>query len=298
MRTPFFDLAQVEAATGMRLLTPPARYRPDRDRPVLPSDAATWLDVCQTTQAHQEIALGQPRGWPDQWTLTRRSSGSESTSTARDALPLDLLTADPMRNTTWHRNSTARAGLHHMGSTGRLHWHESLFEKNLLIALDFDGGLSDLASQPFTLTWTEGRKTFRHTPDFLAVIDGEVWVLNVRPAALMNLLLLRNAAAVHALCRLHGWRDAVVTDYARPALTVLTTLAAACGAHDPFGLTDAILNRLGDGPARFGDLVAATSAPAVARAVLQRLLWDQTVSTDLNRLLTDDSMLRLTAVTS
>jgi hypothetical protein len=50
------------------------------------------------------------------------------------------------------------------------------------------------------------------------------------------------------------------------------------------------------GPSRFGQVVAATDAPALARAVLQRLIWDHEVTVDLSRLLTDETVVALTEV--
>jgi len=44
-----------------------------------------------------------------------------------------------------------------------------------------------------------------------------------------------------------------------------------------------------EGPAAFGDLVAATPLPAVARAHALHLLWRRRLGTDLSRLLGDGS---------
>jgi hypothetical protein len=47
------------------------------------------------------------------------------------------------------------------------------------------------------------------------------------------------------------------------------------------------------GPSRFGAVVAATETPVLARAVLQRLIWDREVTVDLARLLTDETLIAL-----
>lgn len=205
--------ADLEALLGVRLLPPVLRYDPDRDRQPLPSHCATWLDICETTTAHDDHAPATTTGWPDRWSVTYRHGDEEHTASAREAEPVDLLDADPVRNSTWHAHSKARAGLHYMASTQRLHWHESLFERDLLVALDFDEGLDDVASQPFTLTWHDGISWKKHTPDFAAVIHGEMWIINVRPAPLVKPQLLANAAATRAVCALRGWQEAVVVGY-------------------------------------------------------------------------------------
>lgn len=292
-RTP---VGALEALLGVRLLPPVLRYAPDRDRPSLLSAAASWLDICETTSAHHDHAHAPAltTGWPDRWSLTYHDAEGEHAVSVREADPVDLIEADSIRNSTWHARSTARAGLHYMAATGRLHWHESLFERDLLVALDFTEGLNDLASQPFTLTWHDGQVWHKHTPDFAAVIDGEMWIINVRPAPLVKPQLLANAAATRAMCTLHRWQEAVVVGYSQPALTVLKTIGAARRTDDLVALGGQMLDLLAErGPSRFGEVVATTEAPALARAVLQRLIWDREVTVDLNRVLTDETLVAL-----
>lgn len=284
----------LEALLGIRLLPQVLRYNPDRDRPPLASDAASWLDICETTTAHDEHAPPRTTGWPDRWSISYSDAEGEHAVSVREVEPTDLLDADPIRNSTWHARSRARAGLHFLASTERLHWHESLFERNLLVALDFDEGLNDVASQPFTLTWHDGTGWKKHTPDFAAVIDGEMWTINVRPAPLVKPQLLANAGAVRAVCELHGWRETVVVGYSQPALTVLQTIGATRRTADPYSLGEQMLDLLTErGPSRFGALVDATTVPVLARAVLQRLIWDREVTVDLNRVLTDETVIAL-----
>ena len=286
--------ADLEALLGVRLLPPVLRYDPDRNREPLDSSEARWLDICQTTTEHHQQAPDLTTGWPDHWSVTYTDAEGEHTVSVREVEPTDLLDADPVRNSTWHAHSRARAGLHFMASTERLHWHESLFERDLLAVLDFDEGLGDVASQPFTLTWHDGTAEKTHTPDFAAVIDGEMWIINVRPAPLVKAQLLANAAAIRAVCRLRGWRETLVVGYREPALTVLKTVAAARRTADLTGVGGAMLDFLAErGPSRFGQVVTATEIPVLARAVLQRLIWDHEVTVDLNRVLTDETMVAL-----
>lgn len=287
------DLDRLAASSGLTVLPAPLRWNPDRDRPVLPSHSAALTDVVAVMHDHEAVGLPVSSGWPDDWTVTWADGNSEQTSTVRNADTAALLAADPVRVGTWHGNSTTRAGLFAMQATEQLHWHESLFERNLLLALEFTGQVQALASQPFTLDWSDEGVWRSHTPDFLAVLHGQVVVVNCRPAARVNLPLLRNAAALHRMSGLLGWHDLVVVDYLRPAFTVIETLAAARRTADPYNLHNTLLRLLADGPVRFGDLVGRCTAQALARAVLQKMLWDGDATVDLNRLLTDASYVAL-----
>src|SRR3954447_15345209 len=97
--------ADLEALLGLRLLPPVLRYNPDRDPDPLPSHTASWLDICQTTTAHREHAPDPVTGWPDRWSMTYRDGKGEMSASVREVDPVDLLDADPMRNSTWHAHS-------------------------------------------------------------------------------------------------------------------------------------------------------------------------------------------------
>jgi hypothetical protein len=58
---------------------------------------------------------------------------------------------------------------------------------------------------------------------------------------------------------------------------------------DPLRLQRQLLGRGGDGPVRFGDLVAGTSVPVVARAHALHLIWHHRLGIDLAAPLGDDA---------
>jgi hypothetical protein len=278
------------APPGVRLLPPVLRYRPPA-APPLWSANATWRHLA----THQPVAeVARPvRGWTSRWTVTYRHGQVEHTETVGDVPVADLLSSDPIRVNTWHGRTTTRSGLHFLASAGRLQAHESLFERDLLILLDFDG-VSTVASQPFRLVWHDGERQRRHTPDFMIVADGIPTVVNCRPAPLVTESLLENCAAVAEVCVARGWAHTLVTDYPRPPFTVISTVAATRNCDDPFGYGEDLVERLAsDGPAPFARLATDFAAPAIARAVLQRLIWDREVSVDLSRLLADDTLVAL-----
>ena len=85
-----------------------------------------------------------------------------------------------MRGFTWRAKQRHRPGLEVMASTGRGHGFESLEEVRLLVALDFVGA-SEVLSQPFRLDFAHKGGSSWHIPDYLAVIGGGMWLMDVRP---------------------------------------------------------------------------------------------------------------------
>jgi hypothetical protein len=179
-----------------------------------------------------------------------------------------------------------------MVSTGRLHGFESLEERSLLLALDFTGTVEEVLSQPFRLRFeTVGGDSGEHVPDFLAVFrDGSRWLFDVRPAGLVgNEDVIRFAAAAEAAL-VAGWRYSVVAGWLPHVLSVLDALSAQRrDLEDRLGLEDQVLRVMSRGPAAFGDLVAATRLPAVARAHVLHMLWHRRLGVDLARPLGDRS---------
>ncbi len=85
-----------------------------------------------------------------------------------------------------------------------------------------------------------------------------------------------------------GWRYVVVTGWRRHVLSTLDTLSSQRRRlMDPWALQPELLAAVEGGPVSFGELVAATSLPAVARAHALHLLWHRRLSIDLAVPLTD-----------
>jgi hypothetical protein len=253
----------------------------------VPSAEATWTDLCERQHVSAEhLDLTDF----DQWTITYRPDRATKLRVrAAHAVASHVLAGQPLLSGTWHRTATARAGLHYLTSMDRLQSYASWFERNTLMALDF-ARPTTVASQPFQLSWTSDGHTQKHIPDFAANIDGQVWVIDCRPAPRVDDKLLRDAAATARLCGLKGWRFALITGYRQPAHTTVTTLASTRQAADPQGYAKRMLDRLADGDAVWADLVNDCPAPAVARGVLQRLGWERAVSVDLSLHLDDDTV--------
>ncbi|GAA4704215.1 hypothetical protein GCM10023349_22160 [Nocardioides conyzicola] len=270
---------------------PLPRYQPEHNRPALWSAQARWTDV--VIQHTVPERPGLPQGWGYRWTLTYRHGSLDRTAPVAVASTADLLTADPVRVNSWHPKKTSRAGLRYMHSTGRHHAHESLFERKLLCVLDF-AGAAEVVSQPFTLTWHDGTRERHHTPDFLALIDGQVIVINTRPAERLNNRLLDDAAALGEVCLSRGWGHALVVGYELPAYTAIETVETHARDHDRLGYGETILDLLRvRGPMEFAAVCHSVDGHLVARAILQRLIWERQVSVDLNRNLEDWTLVAL-----
>jgi hypothetical protein len=236
------------------------------------------------------LALGP--GWTRQWTATWRVRGADEVSLVRDLGPVPVAGREPVRRFSWGRRQRHRPGLQFMVSTGRVHGFESLEEQALLLALDFTGAVEDVLPQPFTLRFgAVGGGFLEHVPDFLAVLrDGSRWLLDVRPARLVGEDdAVRFAAAAEAALEA-GWRYSVVAGWRPHVRTGIDALSAQRrDLQDPLGLQERLLDAVSAEPAAFGDLVAATPLPAVARAHALHLLWRRRLGTDLSRPLGDAS---------
>jgi hypothetical protein len=244
----------------------------------------------------ERARLGLSTGWPRRWTGTWRTSGGDVACAVRDLEEVPVAGCVPVRRFTWRQRQRHRPGLQFMVSTGRLHGFESLEERSLLLALDFTGEVGEVLSQPFRLKFeTAGGDSGEHIPDFLAVFrDRSRWLLDVRPAGLVeDEDAVRFAAAAEAALEA-GWRYSVVAGWRPHVLSVLDALSAQRRElEDRLGLEGELLQAVAGGPVAFGDLVAATRLPAVARAHALHLLWRRQLGTDLARPLGDGSLVWL-----
>lgn len=272
---------------------PLLRYRPEI--PGLPprwSHTATWEDI-----AHLQMPapMAFEAGWGHRWGVTFKHGAHTTTESAAVVSVGDLLAADPMLTNSWHAKKTSRAGLRYVSSTESLHAHASMFERKLLLALDFQGA-QRVAAQPFTLTYDVGGVTRHHTPDFMTWINGTATVINCRPAEKVDDRLLEDAAAVETLCLSRGWGSAVCVGFSPVAYAAVDAWAAHAEAIDHLGYSEDILDRLDTkGPVMLVELQSGFEAVAIARAVIQMLLWDREITVDLNLPFDDDTLIRLPA---
>jgi hypothetical protein len=243
---------------------------------------------------HVRLALGPQ--WPRRWTATWRSLGGGLACAIRDLRSVPVAGCEPVRRFSWRQRQRHRPGLQFVRSTGRLHGFESLEERSLLLALDFTGSVEEILPQPFRLRFETAAGEFcEHTPDFLAVFrDGSRWLFDVRPAELVKEKDATCFAAAAEAALEAGWRYSVVAGWRPHVLAGLDALSAQRrDLEDRLGLQDCLLQVVSAGPAAFGDLVAATPLPAVARAHALHLLWRRRLGVDLSCPLGDRSLVWL-----
>jgi hypothetical protein len=226
--------------------------------------------------------LSGDQHWPRTWTTEWKAGTTKSIVPVRDLGNAPALLSVPVRRFSWRAGQRHRPGLEYMVSTGRQHGFESLAERRLLLALDFIGIVEEVLSQPFRLRFDRVDGKDAHIPDFLALMPGSAWLLDVRPAGRIEKEdEVRFAAAARAAATA-GWRYAVVTGWRRQVMTGLDALSARRRPMtDRLGLQAQLLDAIGQQPQLFGDLVEQTAVPAVARTHAVHLLWHRRLAMDL-----------------
>jgi hypothetical protein len=130
-----------------------------------------------------------------------------------------------MRGFTCRAKQRHRPGLEAMASAGGKHGFESLKEVSLLVALDFLRA-SEVLSQPFRPDFEHAGGHAWHIPDFLAVIGGGMWLLDVRPMELIKEEDALKFAAAREVAVACGWRYSVVAGWRPHVWSVLDHLSS------------------------------------------------------------------------
>ncbi|MGW3157867.1 TnsA-like heteromeric transposase endonuclease subunit [Streptomyces sp. NPDC001089] len=232
--------------------------------------------------------------WPRRWSSTWQVGADEVCWPVRDMAHVPVMSSRPMRGFTWRAKQRHRPGLEAMASAGGKHGFESLKEVSLLVALDFLRA-SEVLSQPFRLDFEHAGGRAWHIPDFLAVIGGGMWLLDVRPMELIkeeDALKFAAAREVAAAC---GWRYSVVAGWRPHVWSVLDHLSSRRRpARDLLGMREQLLTAISGQQGQemtFSDLAEATSVPSVGRANLVRLLWHRELGVDLGSPLRHSSLI-------
>lgn len=251
-----------------------------------------WDQMCvQFDPAAAGGVLVLDAGWASRWSATWRHSGSPVVFSVRDLTSVPMTGCEPVRRFAWRAGQRHRPGLQYLVSTGRHHGFESVAEQRVLLALDFAGGLVDVLSQPFRLRFATADGRREHIPDFLALTSTGILVIDVRPGDRIGKDDRVGFAATAEVALSCGWRYAVAAGWRPNVMTTVDTLSAQRRPlADPLGLQAVLLATAAAERRPFGDLVAATALPAVARAHLVHLLWRRRLGVDLTQPLTDASL--------
>ncbi|MFJ9034603.1 TnsA-like heteromeric transposase endonuclease subunit [Streptomyces sp. NPDC102274] len=229
--------------------------------------------------AEEGLDLGP--GWDRRWTARWKTERAEVICPVQELAGVPAIASVPVRGFAWRAGQRHRPGLQYLLATGRMHGFEKA-ERNLLLALDFVGALTEVLSQPFKLTFTTAAGSEDHTPDFLVLLPGTAVLIDVRPAHLVKDKDLVKFAATEQAAAAVGWHYLVATGWRRQVLTGLDALSARRRpTSDRLGLQGELLDLVRERLRRFGELVEETSLPAVARAHAVHLLWHGQLAIDL-----------------
>ncbi|MES4908846.1 MULTISPECIES: TnsA-like heteromeric transposase endonuclease subunit [unclassified Streptomyces] len=227
-------------------------------------------------------------GWGRRWTALWKASEAEVICPVQDLAGFPASASAPVRRFTWRARQRHRPGLQYLVATGRMHGFESLAERRLLVALDFTGEVDEVLSQPFRLRFATVDGSEDHTPDFPMLLPGTAVLVDVRPGHLIKDEDVVKFAAAQRAAAAAGWRYVVVTGWRRHVAAGLDALSARRRPMaDRLGLHTELLDLVRERPRRFGELVDATSLPAVARAHAVHLLWHRRLAMDLAQPLGD-----------
>ena len=276
----------------------PARSRLEEDT------SRIWSASCAADELFVALDLGPEvsrgldltEGWVRRWTVTWSFDGSELCCPVSELSSVPMRGAEPVRHFSWHPRQGHRPGLELLVTTGQQHGFESLEERSFLRALDFAGAARGVLSQPFRIRFkTAGGKTRSHIPDFLVVMPGGCWLVDVRPLHLAGKEEDQVCfAAADELARAAGWQYSVVAGWKPQVLPALEAMRAESRPMTHLlGIEGQVLGLLEHGGMTFGELVGATSLPVVARAHALHLLWHRRIGIDLSSPLLDRSFVAL-----
>jgi hypothetical protein len=160
-----------------------------------------------------------------------------------------------------------------------------------VIRLDFAAEVVGLASQPFWLTWDDGRRGRRHAPDYFArLADGTGLVIDCRPAGRIKPADAAAFAATERACAEIGWRYELAHEPDPVRMANLRWLAGyrrdRCRRVD---IAAAALERAVV-PHRLLDLAQVLGDPLATLPVIFHLLWCSELETNLSLPLHENSV--------
>jgi hypothetical protein len=116
-----------------------------------------------------------------------------------------------VRSFRFAKGMTSFAGWWWFAASGEHVGYESWLERDHVMLMDFDPSVRAVASQPFWLSWHDGRRRRRHAPDFFARrTDGTGVVVDVRPDERIPERDAEAFAVTGQACARVGWEFARV----------------------------------------------------------------------------------------
>ncbi|ELB87308.1 TnsA-like heteromeric transposase endonuclease subunit [Rhodococcus opacus] len=137
----------------------------------------------------------------------RDAMGGDRFARLGQCVHLTLEQAAPVRTFRWSRGLGHFPGWWWSVTTGHHVGYESWLERDHVRALDFDRDVVGIASQPFWLHWSDGRRKRRHAPDYFArLADGSGVVIDVRADDAIEPRDAEAFTVTAQACEQVGWR--------------------------------------------------------------------------------------------
>jgi hypothetical protein len=197
----------------------------------------------------------------------------------------------PVRSFSWAKGASHFPGSWWSSTTGGHVGFESWLERDHVMAMDFDPGVTGIASQPFWLHWRDGDgRPCRHAPDFFARrADGGGLVVDVRPDDRIPARDARVFRVTALACEQAGWefrRAGAIDPVVRANIRWLSRYRHPRCRREPAAA------ELLEAFARGMPLLAGVSQVGDPVAVLPtayHLLWRRELACDMSVLLSGDS---------
>ncbi|WP_211841341.1 TnsA-like heteromeric transposase endonuclease subunit [Saccharopolyspora antimicrobica] len=109
------------------------------------------------------------------------ADGSAQSAPLSSCWTVPFETVSPVRKFSSYRGKRSFSGLWWSSTTADHVGFESWMERDHVMALDFDASVVGFSSQPFRLSWDDGKRNRSHVPDYFARLrDGTGVVVDVR----------------------------------------------------------------------------------------------------------------------
>jgi hypothetical protein len=134
------------------------------------------------------------------------ADGAERHEPLAVCLRAEFERARPVRGFASFPGQSHFPGLWWFSSAGVHVGFESWLERDVVMWLDADPEVAAVASQPFWLSWPDGKGRVRHAPDFFARrVDGSGLVIDVRADDRIESADAAKFEATARACALAGW---------------------------------------------------------------------------------------------
>jgi hypothetical protein len=203
----------------------------------------------------------------------------EVLSRCRDA---EFERARPVRGFASFKGQSHFPGLWWFSAAGDHVGFESWLERDVVMLLDADPAVAAVVSQPFWLSWPDGKRTVRHAPDFFARRrDGSAVVIDVRADDRIEDSDAVKFEMTGRACALAGWEYQRIGALDPVLAANLRWLAGY--RHPRYAVPGcaADLARVFASPLSLMDGARAAGDPIAVLPVLFSLLWRRRLLADL-----------------